>query len=172
MADKTLNDQDVTAQDDPLSAVIAESVARIRSVYELVPDFAPAPPEGMTRMVNARVISDEFVEAAAVTIENDPTLRASTSLDPKKARLVINRNLRFEALAAAAESLARDIRYNMFREREETVTDALQVYSLAKGYARRPRGAALVSHVRTMRETLGRAGIARKAKTQPLAAAS
>jgi hypothetical protein len=135
------------------------------SVYELLPGFVPAPAEGLRPLVVAHVVPDDFIEAAAVSIERDERLRTATSLQPAEARRVISRSLRFEPLAAAAEALARDIRFNMFREREEVAQAALQVYRFAKDYARRPRGAGLVSHVRTMRATLGRTGIPRKAKT-------
>lgn len=82
--------------------------------------------------------------------------------------MIITRNLRFEPLAAAAEALARDIRYNMFRERWDVVQQALQVYNLAKGYTRNARAAFLVAHVKTMQSTLGRTGRPRKAKPAPI----
>jgi len=147
-----------------LDGVIQQAVAQLRGVYQLLPDFVPAPVEGVKAMRAARSVSDDFLEASAVAAENDATMQATTGIDPARTRLVITRNLRFEPLAAAAEALARDIRYNMFRERWDVVQQALQVYNLAKGFTRNERAGALVAHVRTMQSALGRSGIRRKPK--------
>jgi hypothetical protein len=156
MTDIQQNAQAIPAAPDALDSVIAEGISRIQSVYQLVPEFQPAPLAGSASTQAARSVSNEFLEASAVAVERDATLKSTTGLDPATARLVISRNLRFEALAAAAEALARDIRFNMQRERWDVVQEALQVYALAKGFARRPRGGSLVAHVRTMRGALRR----------------
>lgn len=148
-----------------LDAVVQQAVAQLQGVYQLLPDFVPAPADGVKAMRAARSFTDDFLEASAVAVENDATMQAATGLDPVRTRLVINHNLRFEPLAAAAEALARDIRYNMFRERWDVVQQALQVYNLAKGFTRNKRAGSLVAHVRTMQSALGRTGIRRKAKT-------
>jgi hypothetical protein len=160
----TDNGQTPTPDLAALDGVVQQAVAQLRGVYQLLPDFVPAPVEGVKAMRAARSVSDDFLEASAVAAENDATMQTTTGLDPARTRLVITRNLRFEPLAAAAEALARDIRYNMFRERWSVVQQALQVYNLAKGLTRNERAGALVAHVRTMQSTLGRSGIRRKAK--------
>jgi hypothetical protein len=147
-----------------LDAVIQQAVAQVKGVYQLLPDFVPAPADGVKTMRSARAFGDEFLEASAVAAENDATMQVTTGIDPARTRLVITRNLRFEPLAAAAEALARDIRYNMCRERWDVVQQALQVYNLAKGFTRNERAGALVAHVRTMQSALGRSGIRRKPK--------
>ena len=113
----------------------------------------------------ARTVPNEFLEASAVASESETTMQTTTGLDPARTRLVITRNLRFEPLAAAADALARDIRYNMTLERSDVVQQALQVYSLAKSYTRNARGASLVAHVKTMQSALGRSGRTRKTTT-------
>jgi hypothetical protein len=148
-----------------LDTVVQQAVAQVKGVYQLLPDFVPAPADGVKAMRAARSFTDDFLEASAVAAENDATMQATTGIDPARTRLVITRNLRFEPLAAAAEALARDIRYNMCRERWDVVQQALQVYNLAKGFTRNERAGALVAHVRTMQSALGRSGIRRKAKT-------
>jgi len=148
-----------------IDAVVQQALVQLRGVYSIVPDLRPTPPEGLKVFRFARGITDEFLEAGAVAAQNDATMQAVTGLDPVRTRMVINRNLRFEPLAAAAEALARDIRYNMFRERWDVVQQALQVYNLAKGYTRNTRGASLVAHVKTMQNALGRTGRSRKTKS-------
>jgi hypothetical protein len=147
-----------------LDGLVQQAVAQVRGVYQILPDFVPAPVEGIKAMRAARSVPDEFLEASAVAAENDATILSTTGLDPARTRMVITRNLRFEPLAAAAEALARDIRYNMFRERWAVVQQALQVYNLAKGYTRNARAASLVAHLKTMQSALGRTGRPRKAK--------
>ena len=150
-----------------LDTVIQQALAQLRGVYQILPDFVPAPADGLNAMRAARSFTDVFLEASAVAAQEDATMQAKTGLDPVRTRLVIARNLRFEPLAAAAEALARDIRYNMFRERWDVVQQALQVYSLAKSFTRNARAGSLVAHVKTMQSAIGRTGVRRKLKTAP-----
>jgi len=168
----TVNSQTPQAPTPELSAldaVVQQAVAQLLGVYQLLPEFVPAPADGVKAMRAARAFTDEFLEASIVAAEKDVTMLAATGLDPAKTRMVINRNLRFEPLAAAAEALARDIRYNMFRERWDVVQQALQVYNLAKGLTRNARADSLVTHVKTMQSTLGRTR-PRKTKSAPVPA--
>jgi len=153
---------DVASIDD----AVQQALAQLRGVYQLLPDFVPANADGL-KVMPARSVSDEFLEACAVVAENDTTMQTKTGLDPVRTRLVINRNLRYQALATAAEMLVRDIRYNMLRERWEVVRQALQVYSLAKGFTRNARADSLLGHVRTMKSAMGRNGTRGKLKTAP-----
>lgn len=159
--------QDPTQELAALEAVIQQGLTQIKDVYQLLPEFARTPADGIKVMRAARSYPDEFLEATAVAAENDATIQAATGLDPARTRLVVNRNLRFEPLAAAAEALARDIRYNMCRERWDVVQQALQVYNLAKGFTRNARAGTLVAHVRTMKSAIGRSGNRGKLKTVP-----
>lgn len=143
---------------------IERALAQLRGVYEILPEFVHTPAKGLTAMRTAGTISNEFLEASAFTVEFEPGLKASSGLDPARVREVMYRNLRFDAVADEAEALARDIRYNMLRERWEVVQQALQVYSLAKTAIRNPRGAKLVGYVRAMKHALGPRGRRRKAK--------
>jgi hypothetical protein len=147
-----------------LDAVVQEAIAHVQAIYQILSDFVPAPAEGFNVVRTACTVSDEFLEASAVAAENDESMQAATGLDPARTRMVINRNLRFEPLAAAAEALARDIRYNILRERWEVVQQAFQMFSLAKGYTRNSRSAALVAHVKAMQSALGRTGRPRRKK--------
>jgi hypothetical protein len=147
-----------------LDVVIQQAIARLQSVYQLLPEFVTASAEGVNAMRTASTVSDEFLVASAVAAEDDPAMQTFTGLDPDKTRLVIMRNLRFEPLAAAADALARDIRYNMFRERWEVVQQALHLYALARRSIRYARNASLVAHVHAMKKALGPRGRRRKVK--------
>lgn len=160
------NTQDPMVELAALEAVVQQGLTQIKALYQLLPEFVPTPADGAKMMRSARSYSDEFLEASAIAAANDATMQAATGLNPARTRLVINRNLRFEPLAAAAEALARDIRYNMCRERWDVVQQALQVYNLAKGFTRNARAGTLEAHVRTMKSAIGRSG-SRKLKTAP-----
>ena len=162
---KTITDS--TADTGDLDPRIQRALAQLRGVYDILPEFVPTPFEGLTQMRTAGTISNAFLEASAAAVDGEPSMHGPTGLDPARTREVIYRNLRFEAVAEAAESLARDIRYNMLRERWEVVQQALQVYSLAKTAIRNPRGASLIGHVRAMKAALGPRGRRRKEKTAP-----
>ena len=149
-----------------LDAAVQQAVAHLKGIYQLLPDFVPETADGVKAMP-ARTVSDEFLEACAVSSENDPMMQAKTGLDPVRTRLVIYRNMRFDALATVAEALVRDIRYNMFRERWDVVQQALQVYDLAKGFTRNEREDATLAHVRKMKSAMGRNSNRGKQKTAP-----
>lgn len=151
---------------DPLDVAIAEALARIRSVYELMPEIERSPAKGVQKERASFSVPDAFLEAAVVAKE---TAAFQAPLEPARVRVVITRGLRFEAIATAADALVRDVRYSAFRERFEVVQDALQIYDLSKAYARKPQGSALVPHVKAMREALGRAGrkVKKSAKAKP-----
>src|SRR3954453_22973617 len=61
-----------------LDGVVQQAVAQLRGVYQLLPDFVPAPVEGVKAMRAARSVSDDFLEASAVAAENDATMQATT----------------------------------------------------------------------------------------------
>ena len=143
------------------------AVAQLRDVAQILHGFVPAPAEAIRMIRTARAVPDMILEASAAAAENDASMHATTGLAPVNTRLVITRNLRFEPLAAAAEALARDVRYNMFRERRDVVQQALQLYNLARGYTRNARAASLAAHVETMQSALGRTGRPRKRKPVP-----
>jgi hypothetical protein len=149
-------DQKAVAATGDFEGAIQESLTRIQSIYELVPDFQFTPNEGIGTERAAKTVSDEFFEATITSVNSSSQLKDSTALDSDAVRLVSQRNLRFEAVATAAEALARNVRFNMLRERWDVAKEALHVYDVAKSLVRRPRGAALVPHVRAMRKALGR----------------
>jgi hypothetical protein len=157
----------VTPDAGQIDEVVQQAITQIRSVYQILPALLKTPADGSKGMGFASYISDEFLEASVVAVENDTTFQATTGLDPATARQVITRSLRFEPIAAAADALARDIRYNMTVERRDLVQQALQVYGLAKVYSRRPHGVSLVSHMKAMQNALGRSGRSRKAQPSP-----
>ena len=99
--------------EDPLAKAIAEAIARIKSVYELMPEIQRSPTKGLKRERAAKSVSDAFLEAAVVAKES---VVPQAPLDGDRVRSVMTRGLRFEAVATAAEALARDVRYNAFCE--------------------------------------------------------
>ena len=166
----TQPDQKAVAANGDFEGAIQESLTRIQSIYELVPDFQFTPQEGILTERAAKTVSDEFFEATITSVNASSQLKDSTALDSDAVRLVSQRNLRFEAVATAAEALARNVRFNMLRERWDVAKEALHVYDVAKSLVRRPRGAALVPHVRAMRKALGRTNVKRKSAPEPVPA--
>ena len=158
----TQSDQKAVPATGDFEGAIQEAITRIQSIYELVPDFQMTPSEGMVAERPAASISDGFFEATITSVNASSQLKDSTALDSEAVRVVSQRNLRFEAVATAAEALARNVRFNMLRERWDVAKEALHVYDVAKSLVRRPRGAALVPHVRAMRKALGRTNPGRR----------
>jgi hypothetical protein len=110
-------------------------------VYQILLDFVPIRVEGINKTRIASAVPDEFLEASPCCVGGGRDCDAD--VDRARSGQGAARdypNLRFEPLAAAAETLARDARYNMFRERWEVVQQALQVYSLAKSFTRYAQG--------------------------------
>jgi hypothetical protein len=53
-------------------------VAQLQGVYQILPDFVPTPVEGVNVMRIASAIPDEFLEASAVTAEDETTMQTTT----------------------------------------------------------------------------------------------
>jgi hypothetical protein len=158
--------QVVTPDAAALEAAVQQAMSHIEDIYQLLPDFVPTKADGLKGMP-ANTVSNEFLEACAFAAEKDATLQTKTGLDPVRTRLVIARNLRYDTLATVAETLVRDIRYNMLRDRWDVVQQALQVYNIAKGFTRNERADAALAHVRKMKSAMGRIGNRGKLKTTP-----
>jgi hypothetical protein len=69
-----------TADLTALDAVIQQAVAQVKGVRQLLPEFAPAPAEGLRAMRSARAFTDEFLEASAVASEHDTTMQGVPSM--------------------------------------------------------------------------------------------
>ena len=148
----------------------AEVANGIHELYEPL-----AEEDGMTLRVkatstrlhgNRELISQALANLVENAIKYGKPAPSAQPLSAGAAQVIIDRaKVKYGYHGAAAEALARDIRYNMCRERWDVVQQALQVYNLAKGFTRNERAGALVAHVRTMQSALGRSGIRRKAKT-------
>ncbi len=66
----TDNGQTPTPDVATLDGVIQQAVAQLQGVYQLLPDFVPAPADGVKAMRAARSFTDDFLEASAVAAEN------------------------------------------------------------------------------------------------------
>ena len=132
----TQPDQKAVAATGDFEGAIQEALTRIQSIYELVPDFQFTPREGIQSERTAKTVSDEFFEATITSVNASSQLKDSTALDSDAVRVVSQRNLRFEAVATAAEALARNVRFNMLRERWDVAKEALHVYDVAKSLVR------------------------------------
>jgi len=104
----------------------------------------------------------EFLGSAIAAVEETPELQVGHRLDVDAAR----DTLQFiEAFRPAADKLAAILsmlRFTLASRKATVGAEALQIYSLAKGYARDPRGAGIGNHVANMRRDLGRSGRPRK----------
>ena len=140
-------------------------VGQIRAIREQVPRFRPEVP-GEARTMGAKAsLSEQFVEAASVSIQKSPALEAISGTRPEILRDASAFALAQQAALTEAQALVRAIAHTIRAARAAAGESALDIYAIAQRVAKRKDGAELVPHVKDMRRklNLGR----RKATSEP-----
>jgi hypothetical protein len=140
-------------------------VGQIRAIREQVPRFTPEVP-GEARSMGAKAaLSEQFLEAASVSIQKSPALEAISGTRPEVLRDAAAFALAQQAALTEAEALVRAIAHTIRVAKAAAGQSALDIYAIAQRVAKRKDGAELVPHVKDMRRklNLGR----RKATSEP-----
>jgi hypothetical protein len=100
----------------------------------------------------------EFLGSAIAAVEQTPELQAGHRLDVDDARDALQFIAAFRPAADKLALILGMLRFTLASRKAGLAAEALQIYSLAKGYARDPQGAEIGNHVANMRRDLGRSG--------------
>ena len=103
-------------------------------------------------------VSNEFLATAIAVVEQTPELQHLKKLDVVAARDTLQFIEAFRPVLDKIAALAQSLKFTMASRKASLAADALQIYDIAKGVARDPGAAAVVSHVRNLKRDLGRRG--------------
>lgn len=119
--------------------------------------------ESKTDFVRSHVnIPFDFLGSAIAAVEEIAELQAGHRLDVDEARDTLQFIAAFRPAADKLAAILSMLRFTLASRKASLAAEALQIYSLAKGYARDPQGAGIGSHVSNMRRDLGRSGRSRR----------
>ena len=138
--------------------VAAAFIKRIEQGFALIGELETPHPQ-KERFVRANhTVPVEFIADVASIVEETPELDSVRRLIPAEARDVLQFLAAFEPAANRVAILLQTLRFTMRAKKAKVADEALQVYFLAKRYARRRSGAAIAERAAVMRRSLGRAG--------------
>lgn len=139
--------------------VVARAILdKIRAIQEAIPGYEPATPSGGRSLVPMASLPNPFIEAACSAIESSNALRIAVKMDPDATREAVAFAASFEPVADELEATAKGMRHTISVIRAKAGDDALHSYDVAKSLSRTKDGAALVPHVSSMKNALGRGG--------------
>lgn len=101
-------------------------------------------------------VPDEFLKTTIAAVEQSAELQAAQRLDPVDARDTLQFIDAFIPVLDRIAAFAKDLRHTIRSRRAVLGNDALQIYAIAKGFARSADSAAVESHVNNMSRDLGR----------------
>ncbi len=106
-------------------------------------------------------VPTEFLATAIAAVEEVPELQNVNKLDVVSARDTLQFIEAFRPVQDKLTAFANTLKFTMASRKATLAADALQIYSIAKGIARDPGSAAVVSLVANLKRDLGRRGRAK-----------
>ena len=110
-------------------------------------------------------IRNAFLMTAIVAVEQIPELRMIDRLDVDGGRDTLQFIEAFRPVQDRLMALTNSLKFTMAARKARLASDALQVYSLAKGLARDPTRAEIAAHVANLKRDLGRRGPVRRVRS-------
>ena len=133
---------------ESLDGLVASALPDLESPHPLKTDFVRS-------HVN---VPFDFLWSAIAAVEDTPDLQAIERLDVERARSTLQFIEAFRPVADRLASLVASLRFTLASRKADLAGEAFQIYSIAKGLSRAPRGAEVAARVEFMRRDLGRAG--------------
>lgn len=127
-------------------------------IVQGIPSLEDAHPATTNFVRSHSNVSIEFLATAIAVVEQTPELQLLNKLDVVTARDTLQFLEAFRPVLDRIAALAQSLKFTMASRKATLAADALQIYDIAKGVARDPGAAALVSHVRNLKRDLGRRG--------------
>jgi hypothetical protein len=152
-------DHSITQRERKAMATTQKQLDAVLEHIRLIPDLLPAlrvprSPRDRERLVRKATLPPELLHAAVDAVENTKSIKLVSTLRPEAAREALGVIHSFEMVARTLEELARSVRHTADTERAELGGHALQIYYVAKGFARSDPDAAF--HAEVMRKILQR----------------
>ena len=173
MNEKKENDYmtEITLMPSPHAEGAKALLEKIRALRAEIPRFnGPAAVNGR-RLGNLLGVSDQFMEAASVAVQDSSRLEQAAGVNASTLRDSFGYAISYDAIVRELTALARDVANSIRAQRAEAAASALDVYAIGRRLARQKDGAELARHVETMRLKLKRKRTRRTA-SEPVPAPS
>jgi hypothetical protein len=132
-----------------LGAILTELTAQI-------PKFEGKHPSTADFVRRHQNIPMEFIAGVTAAVEAIPELLATGKYNVVEARDTFQFIEAFRPILDRMEMLTTDLKFTLDAQYAKLVTDGLQMYDIAKGFARDPASPSIAAHVEIMRRNLGR----------------
>jgi hypothetical protein len=142
---------------------VAEKVSAMLSaaIAELGP--LERPHQATRDFVRANIVDVKFVSAVIAAVETVPELQAlKAKFDVDDAHDTLQMLDAYDPLVAKLQVLARELRFTLDARKAKVVSDARQIYAVAKRFGRDP-ASEVTAHVEVMKRVLNRR---RRSKTE------
>jgi len=103
-------------------------------------------------------VSPEFIRDTITAVEQSPALQGVNTFDVVAARDALQFMEAFRPALLKLKTFLESLEFTMDSQYATLAADSLQMYAIAKGVARDPRGAAVALHVVNLKRNLGRSG--------------
>ena len=147
--------------------VAAELSIAVETAFASIPGIEAPHPATRDFVRSHQSISNDFIASVIAAVEATPELQNVKKFSVTEARDTLQFIEAFGPIASRLGALARNLKFTMQSRKAKIAADALQTYEIAKGVARDPGSADLVTHIGDMRRTLGRGRPKTRAKTPP-----
>ena len=131
-------------------------IAAIDLITALIPDLRKPHPNTKKKVRGARTVPREAIVAIVAMVESSRVLQSPQLVDLERAHEVLQFDDGFRVLDQRIEMLRAQVSYTVEARWAELVADAMDVYRIAKRYAKDPRYPELAQHVATIRGHLDR----------------
>lgn len=154
--DSTIRETHVTVTyHQDLAAEVIRALDEIERNLPVPTPSRATPPNFVRSHVN---IPFDFLGSAIAAVDATPDLQVIHRLDVEHARETLQFIEAFRPVADRVDALQQVLRSALSSSKASLAADALQIYAIAKGFARDLQGTDSAVHVENMRRDLGRTG--------------
>ena len=147
---------EITLMPSPHAEGAKALLEKIRALRAEIPRFNGPAAVDARRLAKLLGVSDQFMEAASVAVQDSPRLEQAAGVDASTLRDSFGFAISYDAIVRELKALARDVANSIRVQRAEAAASALDVYAIGQRLGRQKDGAALQQHVENMRLKLNR----------------
>jgi hypothetical protein len=162
------NEVPVTTPATSHKAAAAAIIDEVRGLKDRIPHFViPESTAVRQRLARAASLPPEFIDLASMATRNNEDLARGGNSVPDDEDLRSYAEA-YGPLADELEAMALFVRHSVRAAKNQTGSNALMTYAMAKRLAKRPETASLAPHVQDMRRALASPRRKAKAKQSPV----
>jgi hypothetical protein len=138
---------------EELSTAVGDGV---KKAFALLDNFEAPHPSTVKFVRGLQNVPVAFIRTTVSAVVETPELQDAQRMDVSEARDALQYGDAFMPLVDLVDGFSRALKFTIDARRAKVAADALQIYDIAKGFARDPGSAHVASHVENMKRDLGR----------------